>query len=150
MYVFDIGYTGVTFFYVLSGFVLVWAFRGDPSPSRFYRRRFARVSTRSQRCTTGVIAALLLAFGWFGLHSTSGEFGTGPLGAVSSIFLVQSWFPGNYPAYSYNSVSWSLSCEAFFYLLLPLVVVLAASRRDRSIVLAAAIALGLRDCSRRS
>src|SRR5688500_12797828 len=34
------GYTGVTFFFILSGFVLTWAVRpGDTTP-RFWRRRF--------------------------------------------------------------------------------------------------------------
>ena len=141
LYLFDAGYTGVTFFYILSGFVLVWSFRSDPSTTRFYRRRFARIYPAT--VIAGVATGVLLAAGWFGLHSTSGEYGTGALGAITSLFLVQAWFPGNYPAYSYDSVSWSLSCEAFFYLLFPFVVAAAATRRNRTVVGAVGTALAL-------
>ena len=37
------GATGVTFFFVLSGFVLTWSFRPADTPGRFYWRRFARI-----------------------------------------------------------------------------------------------------------
>jgi peptidoglycan/LPS O-acetylase OafA/YrhL len=42
--------------------------------------------------------------------------------AVLNLFLVQAWFPGDGWFYSINTVSWSLSCELFFYLCLPLVL----------------------------
>lgn len=34
---------GVSFFFILSGFVLVWSFRSSDTPGEFYRRRFARI-----------------------------------------------------------------------------------------------------------
>ncbi|MHA3682863.1 acyltransferase family protein [Leucobacter sp. HY1908] len=40
---FDQGYLGVTFFFVLSGFVLTWSMRPRVSVSTFYWRRFARI-----------------------------------------------------------------------------------------------------------
>ena len=41
---------GVSFFFVLSGFVLAWCHRSEDSPRSFYRRRFARIypTTRSR------------------------------------------------------------------------------------------------------
>src|SRR4029077_1716836 len=42
------------------------------------------------------------------------------LAAVLEILLLQSWVPP--AALSWNSVGWSLSVEAFFYLLFPLLV----------------------------
>ena len=125
---FSIGTTGVSFFYVLSGFVLTWSFRADPSPVRFYRRRFARIYPAT--IVTGIVAFILVAFGMYDLRG-------GFLGAVTSILLLQAWFLGlSYPSFSYNSVAWSLSCEAFFYALLPLFVLVAAGRRNRTVVAA--------------
>ena len=40
---FNFGTVGVTFFFVLSGFVLTWSTRPDLPASTFYRRRFARI-----------------------------------------------------------------------------------------------------------
>lgn len=40
---FSYGYFGVTFFFVLSGFVLTWSARSNVPVSTFYWRRFARI-----------------------------------------------------------------------------------------------------------
>jgi peptidoglycan/LPS O-acetylase OafA/YrhL len=37
------GFTGVTFFFVLSGFVLTWAMRPNDTAARFWRRRFFKI-----------------------------------------------------------------------------------------------------------
>jgi peptidoglycan/LPS O-acetylase OafA/YrhL len=58
---FSIGTVGVSFFYVLSGFVLTWSYRSDPDLWRFYRRRFARIYPAT--IVTGVVAAVLVAAG---------------------------------------------------------------------------------------
>ena len=44
-YLFDPGDLGVSFFFVLSGFVLTWALRGDtgPRPGRFWTGRIVRI-----------------------------------------------------------------------------------------------------------
>jgi peptidoglycan/LPS O-acetylase OafA/YrhL len=131
---FDFGSVGVTFFFVLSGFVLTWSIRDDSAPWRFYRRRFARVYPAA--LVSGLVAAVLIAVGVTpGLRA-------GSLGALTSIFLVQAWFPNpHYPVYSYNSVVWTLSCEAFFYALLPFLVRPANRWRSRSVIAIAGGAL---------
>jgi peptidoglycan/LPS O-acetylase OafA/YrhL len=119
-----LGALGVSFFYVLSGFVLAWSYRG--TAWAFYRRRFARIYPATLVST--VVAAVLLAAGE---HWILG----GALGAVSSLFLVQAWFPDTYyPVYAYNNVAWSLSCEAFFYLTLPVLLAMSAAWSGRRIV----------------
>jgi peptidoglycan/LPS O-acetylase OafA/YrhL len=40
---FDLGAVGVTFFFVLSGFVLAWSTSPDVGAGTIYRRRFARI-----------------------------------------------------------------------------------------------------------
>src|SRR5688500_18035384 len=41
--VFGLGSSGITFFFVLSGFVLTWTFTAGDRPGAFYGRRFARI-----------------------------------------------------------------------------------------------------------
>ncbi|WP_446918960.1 acyltransferase family protein, partial [Klebsiella pneumoniae] len=38
-----VGRAGVSFFFILSGFVLAWSHRKGDRPAGFYRRRFARI-----------------------------------------------------------------------------------------------------------
>ncbi|UEL27777.1 acyltransferase [Pseudarthrobacter sp. L1SW] len=102
------GYTGVSFFFVLSGFVLAWSARPGDTKRQFYWHRFARVWPL-HALTTGIAAVVAVIIGlpivWSAL----------PYVAT----LTQAWLlPGDY-RYAFNGVSWSLACEAFFYLLFP-------------------------------
>ena len=105
----------VTFFFVLSGFVLMmsqWAKPGASAKS-FYLARFARIAP--------IYWVALLATCWFG--SVRGPYPT--TGIVLNAAFLQAWFPP-WPL-SVNGPAWSVSVEAFFYLLFPFIV--SASRR---------------------
>lgn len=111
----DLGYISVGLFFILSGFVLTYAYAGGSDPvekSDFYRNRFARIYP--------VYAlAMLIALPKFArdyeiLGLPRGEFG---LDVLLRFTLVHAWHPGTMKYY--NVPSWSLSCEAFFYLLFP-------------------------------
>lgn len=106
--VFGLGYTGVTFFFVLSGFVLTWTRRDDDTVRSFYWRRFARVWPL--HALTAVAAAVLLL--------SRGE-EISAFAAATTAFLVQAWFRDPETTYALNGVSWTLSCEAFFYAVFP-------------------------------
>ncbi|MEV0649208.1 acyltransferase [Phytomonospora sp. NPDC050363] len=110
-WLFGAGATGVSFFFILSGFVLAWSARDGDGPVSFWRRRLARVYP-VHVVTAG--AALLLAFQLVPGLVPSAE------AATANLLLVHSWVP--VPAYdqSLNPVSWSLACEVFFYLAFPL------------------------------
>jgi peptidoglycan/LPS O-acetylase OafA/YrhL len=115
---FVLGDAGVSFFFVLSGVVLAWSARPGDTARRFWRRRFARIYPAT--LVSGVAAGLLIWAGW--VYGSLRGFA-----AVTHLFLIQAWWPsGQNPVYAYNGVAWSLSCEAFFYLLFPLLLVLAA------------------------
>jgi peptidoglycan/LPS O-acetylase OafA/YrhL len=43
----SVGYLGVTFFFVLSGFVLTWSARRGGHAKSFYQKRFARIAPLS-------------------------------------------------------------------------------------------------------
>jgi len=45
-------------------------------------------------------------------------------GAGYSALLLQSWIPSLASAFSWNSVSWSISTEMFFYAMFPLMLAL--------------------------
>lgn len=108
--VWQYGYVGVGFFFVLSGFVLAWTRREDDTPRRFYRRRFARVYP--MHALTLLVALALLA---------PRDLVFRPASWLVSLLLAQSWLPFISQAGT-NEVSWTLCCEAFFYACFPFVI----------------------------
>ena len=119
------GFVGVTFFFVLSGFVLVWSARDGDSVGGFYRRRFARVWPVHAL----TLAAAIALAGW-GLITHPGGLGS----AALNLTLLQAWSPDPAVITDYNGLSWSLSDEAFFYALFPLLLVLARKLRPEIVV----------------
>ncbi|MCA0337815.1 MAG: acyltransferase [Actinobacteria bacterium] len=113
------GYVGVAFFFVLSGFVLTWSTSHSTAPSTFWWRRFARVYPSHFVMLLVALAVPVLA------HPV-----TKPA-VLANVMLVQSWFPQWDIAFGLNAVSWSLSCEAFFYLLTPFILRWTGHRRTR-------------------
>jgi peptidoglycan/LPS O-acetylase OafA/YrhL len=113
-----IGYIGVTFFFVLSGFILVYTYGGSPVvPLRFWQARFARIYP-------AYILSLLLSapFFFYAVKQLDIPFLAWSkqhlwAACILTLTLLQSWFPQ--AALTWNAVCWSLSVEAFFYLLFP-------------------------------
>ncbi|MEU1624827.1 acyltransferase [Streptomyces sp. NPDC020096] len=105
---FDAGDTGVSFFFVLSGFVLMWSARPRDKATRFWRRRFARIYPVH---LVTVVIALLMAYTMAPKMQPTGE------EAAANLLLVHSWTYAWWQAL--DPVSWSLACEAFFYALFP-------------------------------
>jgi peptidoglycan/LPS O-acetylase OafA/YrhL len=111
-----LGYLGVPFFFTLSGVVLTWGADRRVPVRRFYRRRFARVWP-NHAVMAGVAALVPIV-----------PAATGLVVAVPNLLLIQAWWPHDEQViYGMNGVSWSLSCEAFFYACFPLI--LAVLRR---------------------
>ncbi len=117
-----LGYTGVTFFFVLSGFVLTWSWVPGRRDRDFWVRRVARVYPLHLAGWAVSIPVLM---------STNTAIGFLP--AVLSLFLLQSWSTSSGIAFGMNGLSWSLSCEAFFYLAFPFLIRRLADRSDRSL-----------------
>jgi peptidoglycan/LPS O-acetylase OafA/YrhL len=105
------GSAGVSFFFILSGFVLTWTARPCDRATSFWRRRVARIYPLHL-----ATAAVILVMAWTILPSAK----PGPLAFVTNIFLVQSWSKDHSIYQGMNTVSWSLACEAFFYAMFPL------------------------------
>ncbi|MFJ6700837.1 acyltransferase family protein [Streptomyces sp. NPDC091272] len=103
------GWVGVSFFFLLSGFVLAWSARRTDTARLFWRRRILKIGP--SHLVTAAVAFLLLA-------AVNTVPGVGEV--VPNLLLVHSWFPQLEIFISGNPVSWSLSCELFFYLAFPL------------------------------
>jgi peptidoglycan/LPS O-acetylase OafA/YrhL len=117
----DEGPAAVGFFFILSGFVLAYRHLqngpGFQTAAVFYRSRFVRL-----------YPAYLLAFLLFSPVAIQLYLSNAPtspagkrtfiLSAVLSLLMLQAWTP---LAQAWNGPSWSLSVEAFLYLLFPVI-----------------------------
>ncbi|MFE4975830.1 acyltransferase family protein [Kitasatospora sp. NPDC056651] len=103
------GHVAVSYFFVLSGFVLTWSYRPAERPGRFWRRRVLRVFPNH---LVALVAVILLISHYGDLPDWKG------LGAQA--LLLQAWIPD--PAYFDigNSVTWSISVDLAVYALFPL------------------------------
>ncbi|TGQ68524.1 acyltransferase [bacterium M00.F.Ca.ET.162.01.1.1] len=108
----------VSFFFVLSGFVLSYSFSGRflgwRDVRNFILQRFFRLWPVHMLCFFLALVAL---------HPPASLF-TASLATT----LQSSWIPTYGTAYAYNGVSWSISVELFFYLTLPFILILRPSQ----------------------
>ncbi|MEU0744382.1 acyltransferase [Streptomyces sp. NPDC006134] len=102
------GPVGVSFFFVLSGFVLTYAARPGDTVRRFWRRRVVKIYP-SHVVTWSAGLVLVLVTGTAVTVSTT----------AAALVLVQAWVPGMILTATVNPISWTLACELFFYLLFP-------------------------------
>ncbi|MEU2060363.1 acyltransferase [Streptomyces sp. NPDC013455] len=110
---FGAGATGVSFFFVLSGFVLTWSARPRDRALAFWRRRLARIYP-VHLATLAV--ALVMAY------TLTRQAPPTPKQALANVLLLHSWW---HPWWqTLNPVSWSLACEAFFYAAFPALILL--------------------------
>lgn len=114
----SVGYIALTFFFMLSGFILVYTYAGrDFSLRQFWRARLARLYPV-------YLLSLLLAapfyfyavlkinipeLAWFKTHLAAT--------LVLVLTMLQAWVPQ--AALAWNGVAWAVSVEIFFYVLFP-------------------------------
>ncbi|KAF1021684.1 MAG: hypothetical protein GAK29_03363 [Acinetobacter bereziniae] len=120
--IFNEGFLWVSFFFILSGFILAYNYKdkfllGSISKKAFYVSRLARIYP--VHFVTMLVALIL------GLISSSDNVKY----ILEHILLIQSFFPDQNIYFSLNSPSWSISDEMFFYLLFPFVIFLNRSKK---------------------
>lgn len=112
------GYSGVSFFYILSGFIISHAY-GDRLESRqisqaqYFRLRLVRIVPLHWMVALPFVAWLL----------AKGDM-PDPVAVMLNLSLLHAFAPQSALHYSLNGPSWSLSCELFFYAMFPLLVTL--------------------------
>ncbi|MEG0189127.1 MAG: acyltransferase [Algoriella sp.] len=118
--VFFEGYLGVGFFFILSGFVLALNYEkkiiDNPNfdKKKFYIARFARIYPLHV-----LTFLIMLPFVVINVWKYTFEWDF----AAANIFLLQSFIPVKVFYFSINNVSWSISTEAFFYIMFPFYVI---------------------------
>jgi peptidoglycan/LPS O-acetylase OafA/YrhL len=116
-----IGYVGVNFFFVLSGFILVYTYAGPSlSARRFWQARFARVYPAYLLSLLVAAPFFFFAIGHLDLPFFAWSREHLAAACILTIALLQAWAPQ--AALTWNSVCWSLSVEAFFYSVFPLLL----------------------------
>ncbi|HEX4704667.1 MAG TPA: acyltransferase [Pseudonocardiaceae bacterium] len=103
------GAFGVSFFFVLSGFVLTWSARAQDTPKAFWRRRFVKIYPN-------YVVAWVLAMVLFAGATTPAW------RAILNLFMLQVWVPDFFTNFSVDPPSWSLGAEAVFYASFPLLL----------------------------
>ncbi|EGF33686.1 putative transmembrane acyltransferase [Oxalobacteraceae bacterium IMCC9480] len=107
---------GVSFFFVLSGFILTCVYRDVLADAdgaarwHFYRARLARIWPLHLACLCLCLLFLPLPkpFSWPVL--------------IANAALLQAWIPWDRYFFSYDYASWSISTELFFYAVFPLLM----------------------------
>lgn len=135
------GFVGVSFFYVLSGFVLALGERRRVADGTFDHRRF--LVRRLSRVAPAYFAAWLLLIAPLLFGAASSVRASVP-GGLLQLCMLQAWWPPL--ALTWNLPAWSISVELAFYLVFPaLVRALLGLRtwRARALALAAIWAAAL-------
>ena len=126
------GYWGVFVFFALSGFILAYVYQNwftgkvdRASYARFLKIRLIRIYPLH-------LATLLsvLALTWIGIYQWGGVNNAYTL--VLNLLLVQDW--GFVSYLSWNFASWSISVEAFCYLLFPFLLIAARKTAPKAIL----------------
>jgi peptidoglycan/LPS O-acetylase OafA/YrhL len=121
---FSLGYIGVGFFFLLSGFILTYSYRAAfanglraEAVRAFYVARFARIVPLH----LVTMPPMILTMVYFGNPVwTSAGAPTRITEIAAQAVLLQSWFAERAVHFGGNGPSWSISVEAFFYALFPL------------------------------
>ncbi|MCU4121259.1 acyltransferase family protein [Variovorax sp. N23] len=121
---------GVSFFFVLSGFILAYVYPRFNSSSeirRFFWARWARLFPAY--LAAFLIGAILTSYVW------------SPGTLIAHLTMLQGWIPVSAYYFSYNGVAWSVSTEFFFYVVFPLLMLLQPKASGALLFFAAAALL---------
>lgn len=120
---YQLGAAGVSFFFVLSGFILTYNYHNKinvlnkTNLKKFYIARFAKIYPLHFLTFLIAVPITLIYFnpdGWYLIKLA--------YMSVINLSLIQSFFPSSATYFNFNGVSWTLSVEAFFYLTFPFLI----------------------------
>lgn len=116
------GFVGVSFFFVLSGFIIAYNYQEKLQERTISRRSFwaARIA-RIYPLHWLTLFVAVLAGGYVAAGGIAGWCNR----FFSSAFLLHAYVPRPSYFFSFNSPSWSLCCEQLFYLCFPFLILWA-------------------------
>jgi exopolysaccharide production protein ExoZ len=118
-----LGQSGVDLFFVLSGYLIYGAVIRKPvSYPKFMQRRVQRIYP-TFLCVFALYLTLCFVF------PSASKLPSGAWDATKYILMNLALLPGIFPITPLITVAWSLSYEFFFYITIPLLVMLTAMRR---------------------
>ena len=136
--IFNVGVVGVSFFFVLSGFILAYNYADLFSSGVAARSYRTFVWTRLTKIYPVYLLALTLGMS---MAILSPNWNSNWLAIPLHLFLFQNWLPFTEPALFgyFNGPAWALSCEWFFYLLAPIAFFAVLHKKYRWIPLGATV-----------
>jgi peptidoglycan/LPS O-acetylase OafA/YrhL len=111
----DAGYVSVSYFILLSGFVLAYNYSGRARAGELDRVRFWKA--RFTRIYPIYFLSLLLSLGTLPREYASHTHAMYWTGVVLTPLLLQGWIPAT--ATFLNTPAWTMSAEAFYYAIFP-------------------------------
>lgn len=141
VHVFKEGFVGVSFFFILSGFIIAYNYQRKMQEQKVTKRRFwvARVA---RIYPLHLLTLTLLALGSNAVDPM--EWWEGVKHFVTAAFLLHPFVPKMDYFFYFNSPSWSLGCEQVFYFLFPFLALLFARRwRLAGVLVACAVVMPL-------
>ncbi|WP_374417733.1 acyltransferase family protein [Klebsiella quasipneumoniae] len=102
------GWLGVSFFFILSGFVLTWSANPNQTNGRFWLKRLGKIFPNH------IVT-------WFVMLIFFNDFVKDSSAWLPNLFLVSSWSSNIDIFVSVNQPSWTLCSELLFYILFPFV-----------------------------
>jgi peptidoglycan/LPS O-acetylase OafA/YrhL len=128
------GFTTVSLFFVLSGFILAYNYLGERggfvgTTRDFYRARFARIYPIYLLALLVDLPLFILTLRQAEPAATAGEVARI---SVATLTLTQAWLELGRPVW--NTMAWTLSAEAFFYALFPLLGLWLARQGSRRLI----------------
>jgi peptidoglycan/LPS O-acetylase OafA/YrhL len=126
----DNGFTSVSFFLLLSGFVLAYNYSDKAQKGQLSARTFwvARIS----RLYPIYLFALLISMGMLVDEWHARSHAQFTWGVVLTPMLLQGWSPSL--STFWNTPAWTMCTEAFFYLIFPLVILWKRPKRMGALV----------------
>ncbi|MGW3121323.1 acyltransferase family protein [Streptomyces sp. NPDC001107] len=115
------GFNAVSFFIVLSGFILTWISANRPPDRGFVARRLLRILPVHFLTWAVVVCAFGAMFAGSGMFAT--------------LTLLQGWFPDHTIYWAANAPAWTLSTELVLYAMFPAAYRYLCRRTDRALFL---------------
>ncbi len=147
----DGGRTAVTFFFVLSGFILAYNYSDLSSRQKrttFFVNRFARIYPVVLLALTVAAIATVAAENDSTFLRDRYSITSDPpvwlsMSFVAQILALTSWLPSARLNQPFNSPAWSISVEFFFYAMFPIILILISKSKSTKIMFYGVIALAL-------